>query len=45
MNMLFQKTLEKRPTEPTPGGVGFVPREEPHDHDHDHDHQDGHRHG
>ena len=51
MNMLFQKTLEKRPTEPTPGGVGFVPREEPHAgghdhvHDHEHDHGEDHQHG
>ena len=26
MNMLFQKTVITRPTEPAPGGVGFVPR-------------------
>lgn len=26
MNLLFQKQVEARPTEPTPGGVGFVPR-------------------
>ena len=38
MNMLFQKTLEKRPTQPAEHGRGFVAREEPHDHDHDHDH-------
>jgi gentisate 1,2-dioxygenase len=35
MNMLFQKTIEKRPTEPTEHGAGFVPREEPHE-DHHH---------
>jgi gentisate 1,2-dioxygenase len=51
MNMLFQKTLEKRPTEPAnEHGVGFVPREgyhHDHDHDHDHDHAHGseHHHG
>lgn len=50
MNLLFQKTLEKRATEPAnEHGVGFVPREEPHyhdhDHDHDHHHEDGHHHG
>jgi hypothetical protein len=28
MNMLFQKTVMPRKTEPTPEGVGFVPREE-----------------
>ncbi|MCL6562992.1 MAG: cupin domain-containing protein [Firmicutes bacterium] len=28
MNMLFQKTVIPRPTEPTPEGVGFQPREE-----------------
>jgi len=39
MNMLFQKTIEKRATEPTEHGIGFIAREEPHhDHDHDHDH-------
>lgn len=26
MNMLFQKQVGARPTEPTPGGVGFEPR-------------------
>ena len=26
MNLLFQKSVIPRPTEPTPGGVGFVPR-------------------
>ncbi len=45
MNMLFQKTIEKRATEPTEHGVGFIAREEPHDHDHGHDHpHDGHTH-
>ncbi len=28
MNMLFQQQVEPRPTEPTPKGVGFKPREE-----------------
>ena len=28
MNMLFQKLVIPRPTEPTPGGKGFKPREE-----------------
>jgi gentisate 1,2-dioxygenase len=42
MNMLFQKTIEKRPTEPTEHGRGFVAREEPHDHDHGHDHDHDH---
>jgi len=28
MNMLFQKLIEPRPTEPTPAGVGFAAREE-----------------
>ncbi|HLQ26292.1 MAG TPA: cupin domain-containing protein [Acidiferrobacterales bacterium] len=28
MNMLFQKLVEPRPTEPTPEGQGFQPREE-----------------
>ena len=45
MNMLFQKTIDKRATEPAnEHGVGFVPREEPHYHDHDHDHHE-HDHG
>jgi gentisate 1,2-dioxygenase len=38
MNMLFQKMVEYRPTEPAPGGEHFHPREEEHDHNHDHDH-------
>jgi hypothetical protein len=44
MNMLFQKTIDKRPTEPAnEHGAGFIPREEPHDHEHDHgaDHHHG----
>ena len=46
MNMLFQKTIEKRPTEPTEHGAGFVPREEPHEHDDAHLHEHGdHHHG
>jgi len=28
MNMLFQKTVVPRPKEPTPNGVGFVPRKD-----------------
>jgi len=28
MNMLFQKTVEPRPTEPTPEGAEFMAREE-----------------
>jgi quercetin dioxygenase-like cupin family protein len=56
INMLFQKTLELRPSGPAPGGEGFVPRDEPeelfqtalawaHDHDHDHhDHDHAHEH-
>jgi gentisate 1,2-dioxygenase len=28
MNLLFQQTVEPRPTEPTPEGVGFMAREE-----------------
>ena len=35
MNMLFQKMVEYRPTEPAPGGEHFHPREEEHDHNHD----------
>jgi hypothetical protein len=46
MNMLFQKRIEPRPTEPTVEGVGFAPREAEqdfnHDHDHDHDHHHEH---
>jgi len=34
LNMLFQKTVIPRPTEPTPGGVGFKPREEEQDYNH-----------
>jgi gentisate 1,2-dioxygenase len=30
MNMLFQKTVEKRPTEPAPGAEGYDPREDTH---------------
>jgi gentisate 1,2-dioxygenase len=37
MNMLFQKLVEPRPTEPAPGGVGFAPREREHDLNHDND--------
>jgi hypothetical protein len=39
MNLLFLKTIEKRPTQPTDHGVGFIAREEPHYHDHDDDHE------
>jgi quercetin dioxygenase-like cupin family protein len=34
MNMLFQKQVEPRKTEPAPGGEGFVPREEETDYNH-----------
>jgi mannose-6-phosphate isomerase-like protein (cupin superfamily) len=34
MNMLFQKQVEPRHTEPAPGGEGFTAREEEHDHNH-----------
>lgn len=34
LNMLFQKTVEPRPTEPTPGGVGFQAREAEQDYNH-----------
>jgi quercetin dioxygenase-like cupin family protein len=34
MNMLFQKTVEPRSTEPAPGGEGFTVREEEDDHNH-----------
>ena len=44
MNMLFQKTIEKRPTEPSEHGAGFIAREEPQYHDRDHEHGD-HDHG
>jgi hypothetical protein len=48
MNMLFQKLIEPRPTEPTPEGAGFAPREHErdfnHDHDYDHDHDHDHDH-
>jgi mannose-6-phosphate isomerase-like protein (cupin superfamily) len=45
MNMLFQKMIEKTPSEPTPTQGDFRPREEPlHDHDHDHDHDHEHHH-
>jgi quercetin dioxygenase-like cupin family protein len=48
MNMLFQKMIEKTPTEPTPTQGDFQPREEPlhdWDHVHDHDHEHEHEHG
>lgn len=47
MNMLFQRTIDKRPTEPANEAArSFIPREEPHDHDHDHEHDHGdHHHG
>ena len=45
MNMLFQKMIEKTPSEPTPTQGDFRPREEPlHDHDHDPDHDHDHEH-
>jgi hypothetical protein len=34
LNMLFQKTVIPRPTEPAPGGAGFKPREEEQDYNH-----------
>ena len=34
LNMLFQKQVEPRQTEPTPEGVGFEPREEEDDYNH-----------
>jgi quercetin dioxygenase-like cupin family protein len=34
LNMLFQKTVIPRPTEPAPGGVGFEPREAEQDYNH-----------
>jgi hypothetical protein len=46
MNLLFQRTIIPFSHEPSPTGVGFVPREDPspfdhqHDHDHDHHHDD-----
>ncbi len=50
MNMLFQQTIEKRATEPTEHGKGFIARGEPawdeheHDHEHSHDHDHDHAH-
>ena len=35
MNMLFQKTVEPRPTTPAPGAEGFTAREEEQDFNHD----------
>jgi len=35
MNMLFQKTVEPRPTEPAPGGRGFEAREDEENLNHD----------
>jgi hypothetical protein len=35
MNMLFQKTVEPRPTEPAPGAEGYQVREGEHDFNHD----------
>ncbi len=34
MNLLFQKQVIPRPTEPTPGGVGYVPRHLEEDYNH-----------
>jgi gentisate 1,2-dioxygenase len=34
LNMLFQKTVEPRPTEPAPGGAGFEAREAEQDYNH-----------
>src|ERR1700733_5551931 len=44
MNMLFQKTIEKSPKEPTPNGADFEPREDQHDYDHEHGHDHQHDH-
>jgi quercetin dioxygenase-like cupin family protein len=50
MNMLFQKRVTERPTEPTPTQGDFEPREDVdynqdwHDHDHGHHHAHGHDH-
>jgi mannose-6-phosphate isomerase-like protein (cupin superfamily) len=41
LNMLFQKTVEPRPLDPEPGGIGFEPREEEIDFNHPTD-DDGH---
>jgi hypothetical protein len=35
MNMLFQKTVVPRPTEPSTGGEGFQPRNDEHNFNHD----------
>ena len=35
MNMLFQKTVEPRPTVPAPGGEGFQPRDDEENFNHD----------
>src|ERR1700733_8536884 len=44
MNMLFQRTIMTQSREPSPTGVGYVPRDDPahfeHEYDHDHDHAD-----
>jgi quercetin dioxygenase-like cupin family protein len=50
MNMLFQKTIVPSMKTPTPGGEGYVPREDAqiadhaHDHEHLHAHEPGHTH-
>jgi len=46
MNMLFQRTIIKAPTQPSATQGDWKPREEPsyHDHDHDHDHDHAHAH-
>jgi gentisate 1,2-dioxygenase len=54
MNMLFQKSVTKRPNEPTPTQGNFAPRDddevgnhpwkEEHDHDHAHEHAHSHEH-
>ncbi len=44
MNMLFQKTIVPSAKTPTPGGEGYVPREDPQIDDHDHEHQHEHQH-
>lgn len=49
LNMLFQKTIERTPKDPTPGYENWQPRNDPffvdaHEFDHDHDHSHAHSH-
>ncbi|MGA2393765.1 MAG: cupin domain-containing protein [Candidatus Lustribacter sp.] len=53
LNMLFQKTIERTPKDPTPGYEDWQPRNDPffvdahefdHDHEHDHNHDHAHTH-